>query len=80
MNSDCNAKQLTDDLMNSDCNAKQLTDDLMNSDSRIQNLEADNYFMRAELQDWQEKSIGQAQLEEKCARLESEFVNLAQAE
>jgi hypothetical protein len=38
-----------------ECNVQRLADEVMNSESRVRNLEADNYFMSAELQDLQAK-------------------------
>jgi hypothetical protein len=49
------AKVLVEEHERRNVNVKQLTDELMNRDSRVLNLEADKYFMSAELQDLQEK-------------------------
>jgi hypothetical protein len=44
-----------------------LTDELMNTESRVMHLEADKYFLGADLQ---EKGIEEAQLKQKCTQLE----------
>jgi hypothetical protein len=44
-----------------------LTDELMNTESRVMHLEADKYFLVADLE---EKSIEEAQLKQKCTQLE----------
>jgi chromosome segregation ATPase len=38
-----------------ECNVQRLAGEVMNSESRVRNLEADNYFMSAELQDLRAK-------------------------
>ncbi len=46
-----------------ECNVQQLADELMNRESRVRNLEADHYFMSAELQDLREKAAKLSQSE-----------------